>query len=464
MARFTYNRVRYTSQEQPPISPGDGINTFQTEFEIKKSELVSGLNISNRKYPALSSRPGMTKSFGTQSSPIANFRGATSRNNSELQIVTGTTWQSWNGSAFANLATGLAATTANFVEFSASDGTKYTVLVNGTQKKSWDGSSVVDLTQAPASKLYCVDDYRLYALDGTIIKSSALDDITDWTTVNDADENPCSGMLGTGTAIAAYNDMVIAWSEQTMHILFGNDPFDYELSDPIDAGCVSHRSVIKHDGVLYWVGINKIYAFTGGKPIVVSQKIRKYLENINYTYKDLIVSGEWGKYIYFSIPYTTSTTNNITLEYDTELGTWYVWNVGFSSFASIGQGLYGITPAGVINLTQQGSTDTGENISWEAVFGTWESKPLRQPKVLSELYFVLDLPIKSTLAVYYSETFDNNDWQILREFTENSDEQNVRVQIPTDRLYNLKWYRLKLVGTGPCTLYYIEPHIRVKMR
>jgi hypothetical protein len=77
----------------------------------------------------------------------------------------------------------------------------------------------------------------------------------------------------------------------------------------------------------------KYMAFTGSMPYEISQKVRGYLELINYTYKANICAGQWGKYIYLSIPYgLAQTTNNLTLEYDTENDTWYPWDIGFVNF------------------------------------------------------------------------------------------------------------------------------------
>ena len=445
------------------IKPGDGVNTFNSPFEIKKSEGVSALNTSSRQHPALSVRAGTTAMYGTVASPIGTVNGAGTRNGTIPIFQDGTTWKQWNGTAFANIATSYANAKATIMEFNTA-ASRFTLLMNGTEKKAWDGSSVTSLTDAPATRLITVDDFRIYALTGSFLYYSAGGSATDWTTVDDAGRKVLAGMIGTGTAVISYNGMKIAFSDQTMHIIYGSTPADLEAMDPIMAGCVSHDSMIVLGNILYFLDYGKYKAFTGGMPLDISQKVKGYLENINYTYMANICAGQWGKYIYLSIPYgEAQTTNNLTLEYDTDLKVWHVWNIGFSGFYNIGEDLFGVTTGGVVKKMQQGTADDATAITWEHVFGVWDATPVRNRKVLSDIWCVVDLPVGSTLNISYSETVDGG-FTSLYDFTANANEQNTRVQVPVSALYDLSWYRLKVSGVGPCTIHYLEPYVRVKTR
>lgn len=444
---------------------GEGVNAYNTPFEIKKGEAAASLNTSNRLYPALCVRPGSTSMYGTVATPITTPNGAGVRNGATAHFLDGTTWKYWNGSAFTNVATGLANATSKIIEFNT-ETDRYTLLFDGTNKKAWNGSgAATDLTQAPATRLITVDDYRLYAVLGSTLYCSALYSCSDWTTVDDADVSAISGMIGVATAITAFNDMVIIFSDTTMHILYGNDSTDWQLVDPIKCGCVSDRSIVEKNGILYFLDYKEFKMFTGGVPVSIGQRVAGYLNNINYTYKDKICAGQWGKYIYLSIPYgANQTTNNITLEYDTELKRWYPWDIGFVNFYNIGNDLYGVTVGGVVKKLQQGTADDSTAIAWSHTTGVWNAAPIRPKKVLSNLYLLIDLPVNSALLVKYSITPDLDDFTTLYTFTANANEQNVRVQVPTTALQNVDYFRLKFSGTGPATINFVEEDLRVKRR
>ncbi|MFW9968618.1 MAG: hypothetical protein ACFFDF_00360 [Candidatus Odinarchaeota archaeon] len=458
MAYFK-TRLNYQSKPGTPFKIGDGENTFLSPFDINKSESSYSRNTSSGQYPALSVKQGRQDAFEAITTPNALGQ----RNNQYPHVQDGTVWKRWDGAAWQNIQTGLTSATGKFIEFNT-EAKRYTVLFNGTEKYAWDGSSVTNLTQAPATNLITVDDYRIYALAGTTLKCSAESSITDWTILLNADSIPITSAKGIGTALTNFNDVVIAWTEQSMHVLYGNDPYDFDWAIPLSDGCISNRSVITHKKQLYFLDFGEYKVYTGGKPEVMSHKVQKYLKGINTSYKSLCVAGSSGKYIYLSIPYGTATTNNLTLEYDTDFDKWYVHNVGYVDFTNIGETLYGIDSSGNLYSINDGTDHSGSAISWSHITGVWNSGTVSQKKVISDLWLVLDLPTTSTLTVSYSTTVDNDDFTLLYTFTGNADEQMTRVQIPTTALQNIDWYRLKFAGTGPCTIHYLQEDLRVKAR
>jgi hypothetical protein len=355
----------------------------------------------------------------------------------------------------------------SFLDFNT-ETARYSLFVNSSQPKYWTGNTseaVAGSTNMPYTKLYAVDDGRLYALDGSVLKCAAVGSLTDWSTVYDADTIPIVSMIGTGTAIASYNGTIICWSDQTMHILYGSNPLDFELSDAIQNGCVGQKANIVHDGTLYFMDYYKIFAYTGGIPADISEKVKGYLEGVNYTYKDKILMGSFKEYIYISIPYGTSAIgNNLTLQYDTKRKTWYVWNVGFVEFFKIAEDIYAVDSGGYIWKLNDGTSDDGTAIEWSIEFGVWNSLPARPTKTISSIMAIVDLPTSSTMTAYYSETVDGDDWTSFYTFTASANEQNTKMTIPTNKLQNINWYRIKLAGSGPCTIHYLEPYLRVKSR
>jgi hypothetical protein len=455
------SKVKYTVRPGTPFTIGDGENTFYNAFNIKQSESSYSRNTTSRKYPALSIRLGRQHAFATITTPNALGQ----RNNEYPHVLDSAVWKRWDGSAWQNVKTGLTSTVGKFLEFNT-ETDRYTILVTDSDVYSWDGSSASNIMDAPETPYYTVDDYRLYALDGTTLSCSALGTIDDWTTADDADSISLVSAKGEGTAITSYNDVVIAWTEQSMHVLYGNDPYDFYLNDPMNDGCISNKSVIEHRGKLYFLDYNAFKVYTGGRPQEMSQKVKDYIEGINTTYKSLCVSGKQGKYIYLSIPYGSSTTeNNITLEYDTELQNWYIHDVGYVDFVTIGEYLYGIDSDGQIWTINSGTDDEGTAISWEHITGVINNGTVSQKKVISDIWAIVDLPSTSTLTISYSTTTDSDDFSTLYTFTgSDTDAQMTRVQIPTTILQNINWYRLKFAGTGPCTIHYLEENYRIKAR
>ncbi|MFA4854184.1 MAG: hypothetical protein WC616_02405 [Candidatus Omnitrophota bacterium] len=452
--------LKYTIKPGKPFTIGEGENTFLTPFEIKRGESTYSRNVSSRNYPALSVRPGRALGAFTA---ITTPNAFGQRNNQYPHVQDATIWKRWDGSAWQNVQTGLTSATGKFLEFNT-EATRFTILANGTNTYSWNGSAAASIAGAPATKLYTVDDYRLYALLNSVLSCTAAGSVTDWTTADDADSIALTGMVGVGTAITSYNDTVISWGEQSMHVLYGNDPYDFELSDPMEYGCISDKSVVELNGILYFLDYGKYMRYNGGRPQEMSQKARTYLEGIATTYKGLCVAGKSGKYIYLSIPYGAVTANNVTLEFDTENDTVYPIDQGYVGFVNINEYLYGVASDGKFYTINSGTTNAGSAIAWSFITGVINHNTVSQKKVLSDLWAVVDLPAASTLLVYYSTTVDADDFTLLYTFTGSTTEQTTRIQVPTTALQNVNYYRLKFAGTGPCTIHALEENLRIKPR
>jgi hypothetical protein len=205
---------------------------------------------------------------------------------------------------------------------------------------------------------------------------------------------------------------------------------------------------------------NKYMAFTGGMPIEVSQKVRSYLELINFSYKQNICAGQWGKYIYISCPYNGSNTNNLTLEFDTENGTWYPWDIGFVNFVNIGENLIGITTGGVVKQLNYGTADDSTAVTWSHETGGYDVTPLRNKKTVGDFHCLVYCPSGSTMKLSYSDTLTGA-FTSLYDFSTSSDEQTVKIRVPITALQSNHLYRLKISGTGPGRFHMLDPDIRI---
>ena len=326
----------------------------------------------------------------------------------------------------------------------------------------WTGpSSIISLTEAPLTNLLTVHRGRLYALLDRVLSFSALNLITDWTTVNDAGSITITNAKSDGTAIIEYADHIVLFTANSMHELHGTGPAKYQLIDISDDGCIAASTLIENRGVLYWLDQNEFKAYGGGKPVVISQKVQNYLKAMPDSYKYLACCGKLGKYIYLSIPYGTTTYNNLLLEYDTELKQWYPQTGEFVEFVNIGDKLYGVTRTGAIQDMESGTTDAGTAISWYKESGAYMKQSARNKKFLQNVHVVFDQPSGSTLTLATSETVDFPDFVTRKTFTAGSAEQNVNTVLDANILGYTDWYRLKLAGTGPATVHMIEQVYRL---
>jgi hypothetical protein len=334
---------------------------------------------------------------------------------------------------------------------------------DGTNLYSFDGSSSATVSGAPATTLYTVDDRRLYALLGQRLSYSAGGSISDWTTALDAGWIDLAGCYGTERAIVTFRDTVISFYDNSMHVLYGNDPYDFQANDPMEFGCYGSKAVIELNGKLYFIWNSSLYGYAGGNPGKVSDKAKAYLDLINISYRHIVCMGKFEKYLYISIPYGLSqTSNNITLEYDTEMDIWNVHNHGFVGFTSIRNALIGLDNAGKTWTINSGTTDAGTAITWEWTSGWIDYGVISKNKTISKQYYSLNLPVGSTLTAAYSE--DGSTFTTLKTFVASASEQITEALISLTALCNIPRFKLKLSGTGPGDIEQIDEYFRMKRR
>lgn len=325
----------------------------------------------------------------------------------------------------------------------------------------WNGTVVTSLTEAPLTNLLAVHRFRLFALIGRELKFTAINLPNDWTTALQAGTITIANAKSDGTAIIEYANHLVFFTANSMHELHGTNYDNFQPVDISDDGCIAERTLIENRGVLYWLDQSEFKAYGGGKPVVISQKVQNYLKAMPDSYKHLACCGKLGKYIYLSIPYGTTTYNNLLLEYDTELKQWYPQTGEFVEFVNIGDKLYGVTRTGAIQDMESGTTDAGTAISWYKESGAYMKQSARNKKFLQNVHVVFDQPSGSTLTLATSETVDSSDFVTRKTFTADSAEQNVNTVLDANILGYTDWYRLKLAGTGPATVHMIEQVYRL---
>lgn len=76
------------------------------------------------------------------------------------------------------------------------------------------------------------------------------------------------------TGIATVNSQVVCFKENTMHIVAGNMPSNFQISNVIDIGCIDGKSIAVHANRMYWLAYDGFYMYDGSYPVLISRKLK----------------------------------------------------------------------------------------------------------------------------------------------------------------------------------------------
>ena len=151
----------------------------------------------------------------------------------------------------------------------------------------------------PELKYGTVYGSRLFGVDDNLLYASAYNDYADWEldTADDINEgNAWVSMSqsntkadGTFTAIATYDNHVVAFKKDFMQLVYNNkNPF--RIVDVGSYGCDNAYAVAEMGGVLYFASGETVYAYGGGVPrdIGVKLDIDDYSGAVLGAYKDTL--------------------------------------------------------------------------------------------------------------------------------------------------------------------------------
>lgn len=159
-------------------------------------------------------------------------------------------------------------------------------------------------------RLWGVKDGKFYAsawnnyADWLLPTADDLDDDVSamaWVSATQSDANA----QGNFTAIAVYDNHVIGFKKNYMHMIYNNkNPF--RIVDVARVGAISQQAVCECNQILFFVGEDGVYAFTGGYPERIS-------DGLELTSFDGAVLGADDMTLYCAIPgdgvYTFDTVN-----------------------------------------------------------------------------------------------------------------------------------------------------------
>lgn len=143
---------------------------------------------------------------------------------------------------------------------------------------------------------------------------------------------------GEFTGIAVYDGHVIGFKRNFMHMLYNNkNPF--RIVDVAKVGALSQEAICECGQILFFVSDDGVYAFTGGYPQRISDKL-----NVS-DYERAVLGGD-DRTLYCYVP-----SENKTFSYDTVNSTWgSVEGSGINVCASVGKDCIYSSENGVYKL------------------------------------------------------------------------------------------------------------------
>lgn len=479
---------------------GKGLNTDEDQTKIDPEELTDCVNVTCDDYPIIRTRNDRVLE---NAEPTTNPLGIGSRGSGSTALMMAWDNNSWR---YRDLATSswniIASSTAalsgfnqvTFHEFrtyslttaaSTGDRITYTLATvsnsSNTQNAYWDGASTFSfLTTSytepssgstytnypPQSNLLAVHKYRVYGFDHDLrtLRYSELGNPLWYKAGNYLD---ITEMRGQAKAITAYADHIIVWGENSMHELYGESPFNFELINiSNDVGCIGKLAHTECKGRLYWMCDKGFYMYTGGIPRQFGMKAKKYFDEINWDVSKIIAMGTYGNKIYTAVPIKPSTTNNKLIvidiekmDYGLELVT--IEDVSFlRAFSNIDKTLYGIHGDGRIwdmCSTYKTGFDNSTAISW-----SFETSPLTDEQIqtlsaISEIWVEHQGSTSAGLYLKYSTNSHSTTFSTFMatsDFTTNSTSiLRDSLQCSSTELQDFSYVKFQFSGTGYKKLY-----------
>ena len=167
---------------------------------------------------------------------------------------------------------------------------------------------------------------------------------------------------GSFTAICAYNGNILAFKEDCLHKVYGNEPAEYTVTKidcvGVQKGCNKTMAIV--NGTLFYKGSDGIYAYNGSMPQLISR-------NLGVEKMSAMYGGGDERYYYIELK---NATGSYLYVYDTTYGIWHkkLSQPNIIGFLNTDEGLRIITGSSVLQKSDTGIYEW----SFELNFGTKE--------------------------------------------------------------------------------------------
>lgn len=309
-------------------------------------------------------------------------------------------------------------------------------------KKETSVKGVKVYTKIPTMNHICIHNNRLWGTNpnGEYIYASKLGDCFNFNTFQGLANDSFYAEIGTAggfVGIVSFRDNLVAFKRDYIHHVYGDKPSNFTIPKQLsDCGCIDIRSVVQVGAALYFLGYGGIYAYIGGQPELISQKLnRKYTKAVGMT--------DGQKYIVSC----KSDAGNELLVLDTRYGLWhkeeYIDVVGYFKwhdklYMASGNAVY-----------EYGALTPENSDKWECESVIIHDSTFDN-KGITELWIRAKLDEGSEIKILTSE--DGGDF-LTRTVLKPQGLKVYRIPI---RFINGEFYQYRLEGYGNAVIYSIE--------
>ena len=293
--------------------------------------------------------------------------------------------------------------------------------------------------RVPDLDFICEKDNRLYGVSNKdkTIYVSALGDPTNMFAYEGVSTDSFAvavGGEGDFTACCKYGDSVLFFKEDKLYKLTGSYPaefalYSYDVSG-IDKGSEKSCAVINE--VLYYLGRDGVYAYTGGVPTLISSCFGEQKFEGG-------VAGTDGRYYYLSVK--DEKRKPYLFTYDTRTQLWVIEEkLECKDFAKLKAGLHYLSN-GEIYQVGAGNAPVEWLARWAPIYETIDGK-----KSYSRIVMRVSIPMESYMQIRLR--FDGGYWLNAGTVVGKGDSV-IPVRIPINRCDK---FELELSGKGECTI------------
>jgi len=147
------------------------------------------------------------------------------------------------------------------------------------------------------------------------------------------------------TALKAYNGALLVFKLSSFHILSGDDPSNFQLTQISDQyGCLGNRSVTTYENMLVFLDRKGVIEYNGANINILSSKVDPIFARMNIQAardNSSIVYDKQRNQILIDIPVDGSTKANLTLVYDIISKIWTTYSGYNPAISTIVQGELG---------------------------------------------------------------------------------------------------------------------------